>query len=122
MTPGHLLESVVEVDGSRGSLSFDVQRLNELRVSGARGPTTIHVTESDHPYMDLWWPRHQGLGWGDSFVLELSHFLGACAGAWEVGTHGATFEDGHRCAVACDAVLAAAEGTLVAIAAEVRAS
>jgi predicted dehydrogenase len=109
MTPGHALDSVVEIDGSKGSVAFDVQRLNELDVATSEGVRTINVTEPDHPYIDLWWPRGQGLGWGDSFVHELRHFLGAAAGAWDVAPHGATFLDGYRCAQVCDAVLAAAE-------------
>jgi predicted dehydrogenase len=108
MAPGHVLDSVVEVDGSEGSLRFDLQRLNELRVSDLRHERTINVTEAHHPYIDLWWPRGQGIGWGDSFVHELRHFLGAAAGAWPVEPEGATFFDGLRCAETCDAILAAA--------------
>jgi predicted dehydrogenase len=108
VAPGHILTSVIEVDGSRGSLSFDVARPNELSRSTARGTTTISATESDDPFMGFWWPRGHGIGWGDSFVHELRHFLGACAGAWAVEPHGATFEDGYRCAVVCDAILDAA--------------
>jgi predicted dehydrogenase len=106
---GQVLESVVEVDGSEGSLRFDVQRLNELTVSDRGGSRTVNVTEADHPYISFWWPRGQGIGWGDSFVHELRHFLGAVAGAWTVGPDGADFLDGLRCAEVCDAVLAAAE-------------
>jgi predicted dehydrogenase len=110
VTPGHVLESVVEVDGSKGSVSFDVRRLNELTVSTARGvEQTINVTEPEHPFIDLWWPRGQGIGWGDSFVHEQRHFLGAVAGRWDVAPIGATFLDGYRCAMVCDAVLEAAE-------------
>jgi predicted dehydrogenase len=110
-TPGHTLDSVVEIDGTLGTIAFDVQRLNHLAVAGADGAVrTIDVTADDHPWGDLWWPRGQGLGWGDSFVHELRHFLGAAAGAWTVGPHGATFHDGYRCALVCDAILAAAAG------------
>jgi len=108
MAPGHVLDSIVEIDGASGSLRFDVQRLNELTVSDAAGVRTINVTEADHPYIELWWPRGQGIGWGDSFVHEQRHFLGAAAGAWPVAPHGATFLDGLRCAEVCDAILAAA--------------
>jgi predicted dehydrogenase len=109
MLPGQVLESVVAIDGSEGSLSFDVQRLNELTISDPAGSRVVNVTEEDHPFMQLWWPRGQGIGWGDSFVHELRHFLGAVAGAWSVGPHGATFVDGLRCAEICDAILTAAE-------------
>lgn len=111
-TPGHVLDSVVEIDGSRASLRFDLQRLNELVLCREGSRSTIEVTAPDHPFMDMWWPRGHGIGWGDSFVHELRHFLGAVAGRWQVEPHGASFEDGLRCAQICDAVLAsAASGT-----------
>ncbi|MBS1887540.1 MAG: Gfo/Idh/MocA family oxidoreductase [Actinobacteria bacterium] len=106
--PGQVLESAVAIDGSEGSVTFDVRSPNELTFADARGSTTISVTAPEHPFAELWWPRGHGIGWGDSFSHELRHFLGAVAGAWEVAPHGATFLDGLRCAEVCDAVLAAA--------------
>jgi predicted dehydrogenase len=108
VTPGNVLDSVIEVDGSRASLRFDVQRLNELQLASADRQSTIDVTEPHHPFIDMWWPRGHGIGWGESFAHELRHFLGAAAGLWQVAPHGATFVDGYRCAQICDAVLAAA--------------
>ena len=40
---------------------------------------------------------------------ELAHLLGAVAGNAEAVPYGATFEDGYRAAVICDAVLTSAE-------------
>jgi predicted dehydrogenase len=108
VTPGHQLDSVIEVDGSLASLRFDVKHVNELRISDALRSSTIDVTEPHHPFIEMWWPRGHGIGWGESFAHELRHFLGAAAGRWTVAPHGATFEDGLRCAQICDAVLAAA--------------
>ncbi|MGA8353413.1 MAG: Gfo/Idh/MocA family oxidoreductase [Solirubrobacteraceae bacterium] len=111
-TPGHVLDSMIEVDGSQASLRFEVQRPNELVLSRDGRSSTIDVTAPEHPFMDMWWPRGHGIGWGESFVHELRHFLGAVAGRWQVAPHGASFEDGLRCAQICDAVLAsAASGT-----------
>ena len=46
-----------EVDGTRGSLSFDIERLNELElVRNRKQSTRIDVTAPDHPFMELWWP------------------------------------------------------------------
>jgi len=99
MTPGRVLDSVVELDGSKGFVAFDLHRLNELSVATADGVVrTINVTEHEHPYIDLWWPRGQGLGWGDSFVHELRHFLGAAAGAWQVPPRSTTAGAAHRSA------------------------
>jgi predicted dehydrogenase len=106
--PGHVLDSVIEVDGSRGSVGFDVRQTNELVLGRPTGRTAISVTQREHPFSELWWPPGHGVGWGDSFVHELRHFLGAAAGTWTVDPHGATFEDGHRCAQVCDALIDAA--------------
>ncbi len=109
LTPGHVLESAIELDGTRGTISFDIQTLNQLTVSTTAGRRAISVTEPEHPFLALWWPRGHGIGWGDSFIHQARHFLGAIAGAWPVAPHAATFHDGYRCAAVCDAVSAAAE-------------
>jgi predicted dehydrogenase len=99
-----------EIDGTRGSLSFDIERLNELELVTARKRSTrIDVTATGHPFMELWWPAPgHAIGWGDSFVHELRHFLAAVADGRSVRPHGADFEDGYRCASVCDAILDAA--------------
>jgi predicted dehydrogenase len=99
-----------EINGTKGSLYFDVERLNELQVfkadgDRARGFKTVLVTEGNHPFWEHWWPPGHIIGWGDTFVNELHHFLEAIAGMHEVGPHGATFEDGYRAAEVCDAIV-----------------
>jgi predicted dehydrogenase len=99
-----------EVDGTRGSLSFDIERLNELElITERKRAVSIEVTAPDHPFMELWWPAPgHPIGWGDSFLHELRHFLAAVASGRSVRPHGADFEDGYRCALVCDAILDAA--------------
>jgi predicted dehydrogenase len=101
----------VEVDATRGSISFDAGRLNELEVVTRRKETRrIEVTDPGHPFMELWWPAPgHAIGWGDSFTHELRHLTAAVAGATTVRPLGADFEDGYRCAEVCDAILRAAE-------------
>ena len=99
-----------EINGTKGSLYFDVERLNELQVfktdgDRTRGFKTVLVTEGNHPFWEHWWPPGHIIGWGDTFVNELHHFLEAIAGKHEVGPHGATFEDGYRAAEVCDAIV-----------------
>jgi predicted dehydrogenase len=100
-----------ELDTTRGSLTFDVERLNELEVITTRKERhRIEVTDPGHPFMELWWPSPgHPIGWGDSFTHELRHLVAAVAGAGTVRPHGADFEDGYRCAEVCDAILRAAE-------------
>lgn len=95
-----------EVNGSDGSLVFNLERLNELdlflREDGANGFRTVLVTEAHHPYGGTWWPPGHILGWEHTFVHQLHRFLMAVAGQTSVEPDGATFEDGYRCAVVCD--------------------
>ena len=100
-----------ELDGTRGSLSFDAGRLNELELTTTRKRAQrIDVTDPADPFMELWWPAPgHAIGWGDSFVHELRHLLRSIATGRSVAPDGADFEDGYRCALVCDAILAAAE-------------
>ncbi len=75
----------VELNGTRGSLDFDLERLNELhfhdhtdaaRESGFR---RILVTEPDHPYLEAWWPPGHGLGYEHTFVHQARDLLHAVA-------------------------------------------
>jgi predicted dehydrogenase len=75
----------------------------------AQGFRTVLVSEPDHPFWEHWWPAGHIIGWGDTFVHEIHHLLGAIAEDGEVGPHGATFEDGYRAAEICDAILRSAE-------------
>src|SRR4029453_387519 len=50
-----------EINGTKGSLAFDVERLNELQVFRAdddrtRGFKTVLVSEPSHPFWEHWWP------------------------------------------------------------------
>jgi len=105
---GRLNSNVFEVNGSKGSLVFDLERVNELQLADGPGFRRVLVTQPDHPYLRYWWPPGHTIGWGDTFVHELGHLLEAIAGEHDVAPHGATFEDGYRCAEVVDAILRAA--------------
>jgi predicted dehydrogenase len=105
---GRTVESTIEIDGSRGSLTFDMQSLNQLRLSHGGGFTHIPVTDPAQPFMHHWWPKGHPIGWAESFTHEIDHFLRAVAGESGVAPEGATFEDGYRCAEVCDAILRSA--------------
>jgi predicted dehydrogenase len=112
LCPGRVNSLTLEVNGSEGSLAFDLERLNELRVhrrgsppARAQGFRTVLVTEPDHPFAEHWWPAGHVLGWEHTFVHEIHHLLGAIAEDGDVAPHGATFEDGYRAAEVCDAIV-----------------
>lgn len=75
----------IELNGSKGSIAFDLERLNELELFTADGtPATegfrrILVTEGDQPYMEAWWPPGHIIGWEHSFVHEVRDLLVAIA-------------------------------------------
>jgi len=99
-----------EVNGSKGSVAFDMERLNELQVfrldgDRARGFKTVLVSEPDHPFWEHWWPPGHIIGWGETFVHELHHVLRAIADDTDIAPFGATFEDGYRAAEVCDAIV-----------------
>jgi predicted dehydrogenase len=106
-----------EINGSKGTLSFDQERMNELQLylvdstpgAQAQGFRRVLVSETYHPYWEHWWPHGHMIGWEDVFVHELLHLLTAIRDDGDVGPHGATFEDGYRCAEVCDAISRSSE-------------
>jgi predicted dehydrogenase len=108
--PGRKNHFTWEINGSQGSLAFDLERLNELQYSeGNAGFRTVLVSEADHPFWQHWWPQGHMIGWEHSFVHEIHHLLTAIRDDAEVAPHGATLEDGYRAAEICDAMLRSAE-------------
>jgi predicted dehydrogenase len=108
--PGRKNAFTWEINGSKGSLAFDLERLNELQYSeGNAGFRTVLVSEADHPFWEHWWPQGHMIGWEHSFVHELHHLLTAIRDDTDVAPHGATLEDGYRAAEICDAMLRSAE-------------
>ena len=79
---GHKNDHTIEIHGTRGSLRFSLERLNELEVlcEGDRGYQTVLVTDQDDPYVDHWWPPGHIIGWEHTFVHENAEFLSAIAG------------------------------------------
>lgn len=71
----------IEVNGSRGSVVFDFESMNELLLYDADDPETeagfrrILVTEPGHPYLGAWWPPGHGLGYEHAFVHQVHDFL-----------------------------------------------
>ncbi len=67
----------IEVYGSEGSISFGLERLNELAVDTGNGGARTLVTEADHPYAGAWWPPGHVLGWDHTFTSQAADFLAA---------------------------------------------
>jgi predicted dehydrogenase len=77
----------IELNGSRGSLAFDLERLNELEfydgddtdAGTTAGFRRILVTEAEHPYLSGWWPPGHILGWEHTFTHQAKDLLTAIA-------------------------------------------
>ena len=74
-----------EIYGSKGSLKFDLERMNELQfysaadADGCQGFRTIQTTEASHPYAAHWWPPGHIIGYEHSFVHAAVDFIHAVA-------------------------------------------
>jgi predicted dehydrogenase len=105
-----------EINGEKGSIHFNLERMNEMEVfwvgeepKETQGFHDVLVTEGYHPWWENWWPHGHIIGWEHTFVHEINHLLDCIVNDRPVGPHGATFEDGYRAAVICDAIIQAAQ-------------
>lgn len=66
----------LEINGERGSLAFDLERLNELSFHDHTEPAEVAgfrrilVTEPGHPYLEAWWPPGHALGYEHTFTHQ----------------------------------------------------
>ncbi|MCG3178850.1 MAG: Inositol 2-dehydrogenase/D-chiro-inositol 3-dehydrogenase [Phycisphaerae bacterium] len=73
----------LEINGSKGSLAFCFERMNELEFMDATQPLaeqgfrTILATEGVHPYMQAWWPPGHIVGYEHTFVNQLADVVRA---------------------------------------------
>ncbi|MGA9346190.1 MAG: Gfo/Idh/MocA family oxidoreductase [Nocardioidaceae bacterium] len=75
----------IEINGSRGTIAFDFQQMNELQLyddtesASTAGFRTILVTEPEHPYLSAWWPPGHLLGYEHAFTHQAADLVGAIA-------------------------------------------
>ena len=97
----------LEIFGSEGSISFNLERLNELEFydrtepDAEQGFRTIIITDPSQPYMKAYWPAGHILGWEHTFIHEMRDFLVAIDSGQPVHPD---FYDGLRCQQVLDAV------------------
>ena len=100
---GRINQNAFEINGSEGSIAFDLERFDELLVSDG-GPVPRRAR---HRRLVAARPqRSAGATRSRSSTRTCSR---AIAGEAAVAPHGATFEDGYRAAEVCDAILRSAE-------------
>jgi predicted dehydrogenase len=97
--PGRKNGLTFEINGSAGSLVFDLEEMNTLRFFNRRDPADaqgfreIMVTEPSHPYMRHWWPPGHIIGYEHTFVHTVADFVRAVSARRQVQPN---FEDGVR--------------------------
>ena len=109
---GHSNDLTFEINGSKGSIRFDLLRINELEYfsaedeAGLKGFRNIQVTESMHKYADHWWPPGHVIGYEHTFVHEMYEFFNAILHDKPTVP---SFYDGMKCCQILEAVEKSAE-------------
>ena len=102
----------IEINGSKGSIAFNLERMNELEFYSADDPKhmqgfrNILVTEPVHPYLSAYWPAGHIIGWEHTFLNEIYDLFEGITNNKDVAPD---FEDGLKCQQVLEAVLRSAE-------------
>ncbi len=76
-----------EINGTKGSLRFNFERMNELEYYDATAPRAVQgwapiicTHGGDHPYVDAWWPDAHLIGYEHGFINQAYDILRVLAG------------------------------------------
>ena len=113
MAPGRKNWNRFEINGSTGTIAFDLERMNELEVylegddSSVRGFHRVLATEPDHPFIKSWWPPGHIIGYEHTFVHTVYDLMEAIA---DKRLPSPNFHDGLRNQLVLAAIEAASAG------------
>ncbi|MCM8786269.1 MAG: Gfo/Idh/MocA family oxidoreductase [Candidatus Omnitrophica bacterium] len=105
--PGRKNGQRFEINGSKGSIVFNLERLNELEYysredqQGEQGFRTIIATDASHPYAGNWWPAGHIIGYGEAFVNMVADIFNSIAKGENPSPN---FYDGVKCQEVLEAV------------------
>jgi myo-inositol 2-dehydrogenase/D-chiro-inositol 1-dehydrogenase len=108
---GHKAHYTFEINGENASIIWDLHDLHRLQFldyrdeSRVRGWRSIHVTDSDHPYMKHWWVPGLQIGYEHTFIHQAADFLAAVG---EGQSASPTFRDALKTDYVTSAVLESA--------------
>jgi len=108
---GHKALYTLEINGEHASIIWDLHDLHRLQwfdhkdAGPTRGWRSIHITDSDHPYMKQWWVPGLQIGYEHTFIHQAADFLSA-VGAGKSASP--TFEEALLTDYVTDAVLSSA--------------
>ena len=109
---GHKALYTFEINGEHASIFWDLHDLHRLQYfdhrdqGRIRGWRSIHVSDSEHPYMAKWWVPGLQIGYEHSFVHQVADFLDGVAKRKPASP---TFRDALETQYVCDAVLKSAK-------------
>ncbi len=112
MAPGRKNFNQIELNGSKGSIRWNLEQMNELYLfrydqpSDGRGFRKIICMDASHPYAAHWWPDGHSLGYEHTFVHTLADFLGCLRGRKPFSPN---FADGVRVQAVLDAAIISAK-------------
>ena len=113
LATGNKNRNTIEINGDRGSIKFDFERMNELEwwddslPQEQRGWSRVMCTEAVHPYAHAYWPSAHLIGYEHTFVSQCADIARALSGASpEVPL--CDFEDALRTQAVLDAALRSA--------------
>src|SRR5581483_9845759 len=109
---GHKALYTLEINGEHASIKWDLHDLHRLQYfdhrdeGRLRGWRSIHITDSDHPYMKHWWVPGLQIGYEHTFVHQVADFI---EGLSKKQPAHPTFKDALETQVICDTVLKSAK-------------
>ncbi len=109
---GHKALYTLEINGEHASAMWDLHDLHRIQFfdhrdeGQLRGWRSIHVTDSDHPYMRRWWVPGLQIGYEHTFIHQAADFLEALSEGKQAAP---TFRDGLATDLVTDAVLESAK-------------
>jgi predicted dehydrogenase len=109
---GHKALYTFEINGEHASIRWDLHDLHRLqyfdhRDEGIlRGWRSIHVTDSDHPYMNHWWVPGLQIGYEHTFVHQVADFIESYQSGKAAHP---SFKEALETQIICDTVLKAAK-------------
>lgn len=104
---GHRSTNSFEINGSKGSVIFDFERMNELQVyfnddkEDVQGFRRVLATDDAHAYSKAWWPAGHTIGYEHTFTHAMLEFIEAIT---EDRQPVPNFEDGVKCQQVLEAV------------------
>lgn len=107
MAAGRKNHNKFEINGSKGSLVFNMERMNELEYynhedpEDVRGFRTVQTTDGCHPYTGNYWPIGHIIGYEHTFINLIKEMLDAFVSGRDFHP---SFGDGLACQKVLEAV------------------